>query len=38
MPEFSGGVEEIDDFWYNIGINKNEIREYDFLISRFRII
>ena len=35
---FGGGVEEIGDFWYNIGIKENEIREYDLLISRFRII
>lgn len=26
---FGGGVEGIGDFWYNIGINENEIREYD---------
>jgi hypothetical protein len=26
---FGGGVEEIGDFWYNIGIKENEIREYD---------
>ena len=30
VSEFvGGGVEEIGDFWYNIGIKENEIREYD---------
>jgi hypothetical protein len=29
VPEFWGRVEGMWDFWYNIGIKENEIREYD---------